>query len=162
MTKRMLLTVLALVGVAIASYLTLYKVGAIGTLSCSVGSCETVNTSRWSVFLGLPVAAWGLAFYVFLFAVAVLSIQPRWADSLGASKLLLALTGWGVLFSGWLTYLELFVIHAICVWCVASAILVTVMFVISLLEFRERRAGIVDDGLAGDPDAEGEGELLPD
>ena len=116
MTKRMLLTVLSLIGVAIATYLTLYKVGAIGTLSCSIGSCETVNTSRWSVFLGMPVAAWGLAFYVFLFAATLLSTQERWSESLGVSKLLLVLTGWGVLFSAWLTYLELFVIHAICVW----------------------------------------------
>jgi hypothetical protein len=45
-----------------------------------------------------------------------------------------------VLFSVWLTYLELFVIHAICQWCVVSAILVTVLFVISVLDLREVRA----------------------
>ena len=43
---------------AVSTYLTLYKLGYIGTLQCAVGSCETVNTSRWATFLGMPVAAW--------------------------------------------------------------------------------------------------------
>ena len=57
----MLIALLALVGALIAAYLTLYKVGVIGELVCQVGSCERVNSSRWAVFLGVPVAAWGLA-----------------------------------------------------------------------------------------------------
>jgi uncharacterized membrane protein len=139
--KRMILATLALAGVFIALYLTLYKIGAIGELSCSVGSCETVNTSRWARLFGLPVAAWGLGFYVMVFIVTLVGLQERFADSLGISKLLVGLTGWGVLFSGWLTYLELFVIHAICIWCVTSAILVLVMFLVSLLEFRDTKLG---------------------
>lgn len=134
----MLLALMAMAGVAIATYLTLYKTGAIGQLACSVGSCETVNTSRWSVLAGIPVAAWGLGFYVLLLAVCLAGVQPRWSESIAVSKALVGLTGWGVLFSGWLTYLELFQIHAICVWCVTSAVLVTVMFLVSLMEFREQ------------------------
>lgn len=127
-------------GVAIATYLTLYKTGAIGELTCSVGSCETVNTSQWSVFGGLPVAAWGLGFYLSVLAVALAGVQERWSSALWLSKLLLSLTGWGVLFSVWLTYLELFVIHAICIWCVTSAVLVCLMFIVSILEYREQAA----------------------
>ncbi|MEP7343907.1 MAG: vitamin K epoxide reductase family protein [Gemmatimonadaceae bacterium] len=140
MTKRMLLALMAMAGVAIATYLTLYKTGAIGELVCTVGSCETVNTSKWSVFLGFPVAAWGLAFYVLLLAVTLAGVQDRWSSSLAVSRALVGLTAWGVLFSGWLTYLELFVIHAICVWCVTSAVLVAAMFAVSLLEYREQVA----------------------
>lgn len=136
----MLLALLAMVGTAIATYLTLYKTGIIGQLACSVGSCETVNTSRWATFMGLPVAAWGLGFYAVVLAVALAGVQERWATSLVVSRALLALTAWGVLFSGWLTYLELFVIHAICVWCVTSAVVVAVMFLVSLFEFRETAA----------------------
>ena len=55
----MIVAALALAGIFISTYLTLYKLGMIGELTCSIGSCETVNTSRWSIFLGLPVAAWG-------------------------------------------------------------------------------------------------------
>ncbi len=136
----MLLALLAMAGVAIAAYLTLYKTGAIGELACTVGSCETVNTSKWSMLAGMPVAAWGLAYYVLLLAVALAGVQERWSESLAVSRALLVLTVWGVLFSGWLTYLELFVIHAICVWCVTSAVLVTVMCVVSAIEYREQVA----------------------
>ena len=136
----MLLALMAMAGVAIATYLTLYKTGVIGQLACSVGSCETVNTSKWATFLGLPVAAWGLGYYVSLLAVTLVGVQERWVGSLAISRVLLGLTLWGVAFSGWLTYLELFVIHAICVWCVTSAVLVAVMCIVSVLEYREQVA----------------------
>ena len=139
MTRRMLIAALAFAGVFLAIYLTLYKIGAIGQLACSVGDCETVNLSRWSRFLGMPVAAWGAGFYVLLFAVALAGTSERFAEDPRVSLALVALTGWGVLFSAWLTYLELFVIHAICMWCVVSAILVTVLFGLSVVDWREHR-----------------------
>lgn len=140
MSKRMVIAALALAGIFLATYLTLYKLGYIGALACSVGQCETVNLSRWATFGGLPVAAWGVGFYVSVFAVAFAGTTERFVDAPWVSHALLALTGWGVLFSGWLTYLELFVIHAICMWCVVSAMLVCVLFAISLLEWRARPA----------------------
>jgi uncharacterized membrane protein len=87
----------------------------------------------------VPVAAWGLGFYVAALVLAMLSIQEKYADSRVFSVALVALTGWGVLFSGWLTYLELFVINAICVWCVTSACIVAVMFLVSLADLRDFR-----------------------
>jgi uncharacterized membrane protein len=131
---------LAFIGVFLSTYLTLYKLGYIGELQCAVGSCETVNTSRWATFLGLPVAAWGLGFYVSTLALVFVGIQERYADSRAISLALVAMTGWGVLFSGWLTYLELFVIDAICMWCVISAGIVAIMFVVSLADLRDFRA----------------------
>src|SRR3954471_5863791 len=139
MTKRMLLALLALVGVFLSLYLTLYKVGIIGTLACSnFGSCETVQTSRWATFLGLPVAAWGLGYYALILALSFAGVQERWSESRGIPTLVLMLTGWGLLFSAYLTYLELFVIHAICTWCVGSAVLATSMFVVALLDWRNQ------------------------
>lgn len=140
MTKRMFVGVLAFIGVFLSTYLTLYKLGYIGELQCAVGSCETVNTSRWATFLGLPVAAWGLGFYVSTLALVFVGIQERYADSRAISLALVAMTGWGVLFSGWLTYLELFVIDAICMWCVISAGIVAIMFVVSLADLRDFRS----------------------
>ena len=58
----MLAALVALAGLFVATYLTLYKLGVVGTLSCSVGSCETVQLSRWAMLLGLPVAAWGVGY----------------------------------------------------------------------------------------------------
>jgi uncharacterized membrane protein len=142
-SKRQLVALLALLGLLIAIYLTLYKTGAIAALACSVGSCETVQMSRWATFLGLPVAAWGIVFYVALLGVALSGVQGSLADSRTVSIALVAVTGWGVLFSAWLTYLELFVIHAICQWCVVSAILVAIAFVIAWLDLRDQRRSSV-------------------
>ena len=137
----MIAALLALIGFFVALYLTLYKTGASGSISCSICSCETVNTSRWSTLLGLPVAAWGLGFYVAALTVSIAGSSDRWADERGPAVVLVALSGWGVLFSLWLTYLELFVIHAICMWCVISAIIVTLIFITSVLDLRDFAKG---------------------
>jgi uncharacterized membrane protein len=138
-TKRMIVAALALAGIFISIYLTLYKLGVIGELSCTIGSCETVNTSRWSTFLGLPVAAWGLFFYLDVFAVALAGTMPRLENEPLVSIVLVGQAAIGVLFSAWLTYLELAVIHAICIWCVTSAVIVLVIFLVSIADLRDRR-----------------------
>ena len=134
----MIIAALALGGVGLATYLAMYKLGMIGTLSCSIGQCETVNLSKWATLWGVPVAVWGVGFYVLLFAVALAGTTDRFVDAPWVSHALLGLTSWGVLFSGWLTYLELFVINAVCMFCVISAILVTVIFLVSVLEWKAR------------------------
>lgn len=139
MTRRMLTALVALVGVFVAAYLALYKLGVIGTLACGTGSCETVQLSKWATFLGLPVAVWGVAFYVVVFALAMAALQDRFAESRPLALTLLLVTGWGVLFSAWLTYLELGVIHAVCRYCVVSAVIATVLFVLALLDWRALR-----------------------
>ena len=139
----MLAALVALAGMFVALYLALYKLGYIGTLVCAVGSCEVVQTSRWAALLGVPVAVWGVGFYVAVLAVSLAGLSASLADSRGLSQLLAGMTGFGVLFSLWLTYLELFVIHAICQWCVVSAILTLALFVISLLDLRE--VGALED-----------------
>jgi uncharacterized membrane protein len=136
----MIVAALALAGIFISLYLTLFKIGVIGELSCSIGSCETVNTSKWSSFLGLPVAAWGLLFYVDVFAVALVGTIPRFENEPLISAILTGEAAVGVLFSAWLTYLELGVIHAICIWCVTSAVVVTLIFLLSALDLRESRS----------------------
>jgi uncharacterized membrane protein len=136
----MIVAALALAGIFISLYLTLYKIGIIGELSCSIGSCETVNLSKWSRFLGLPVAAWGLFFYIDVFAIALIGTFPRFEKEPLISLVLTAEAAVGVLFSAWLTYLELAVIHAICIWCVTSAVLVTLIFLTSALDLREMRS----------------------
>lgn len=141
MTRRMLTALVALVGLFVALYLALYKMGVIGALACGAGACETVQLSRWATFLGLPVATWGVGYYALVFALALASIQDRWSESRGLSLALLIATGWGVLFSAWLTYLELFVINAICRWCVVSAILAVGLFGLVLWDWRASRDG---------------------
>ena len=101
----MIVAILALAGIFVATYLLLYKLGMIGHLSCSIGSCETVNTSKWAKFLGVPVAGWGVAFYVVLFILALISTGERYAESRGMAQAIVAMAGTGVVFSAWLTWL---------------------------------------------------------
>jgi len=135
----MIVAALALAGILISTYLTLYKLGVIGELTCSIGSCETVNTSRWSVFLGIPVAAWGLVFYMDVFVIALVGTMPRFENEPFISVVLVAQAMIGVVFSAWLTYLELGVIHAICIWCVTSAAIVAAISLVSIADLREIR-----------------------
>lgn len=139
MKTRMGIALLAMGGVILALYLALYKLGIIGEMTCTVGSCETVQLSKWATFLGLPVAVWGVGAYVAVLALALTGLQPAFAESRTISWLLVGLNAWNVLFSGWLTYLELYVINAICMWCVISAILMSIIFVLSLLDLRATR-----------------------
>ena len=143
----MLAALVALAGLFVALYLTMFKMGYIGSLVCAVGSCETVQTSKWATLFGMPVAAWGVAFYLGVLAVSLGGMSASLQDRVGVSWLLVGLTATGVLFSLWLTYLELFVIHAICIWCVISAVLSVILLAVCILDLREVQA-IVDDQMA--------------
>ncbi len=129
---RQAIALLALVGLFVALYLWLYKIGAIGELKCGTGACEQVQTSRYAEFLGIPVALYGVVGYAALLGVALVGLQPAFLLKRGPTLLLAGLSSVGVAFTGYLTYLELFVIHAICRWCVVSAVIITVIWVVSL------------------------------
>ena len=130
------MALIALIGVFVSLYLTLYKIGYIGTLACGTGACETVQLSKWGDFLGVPVAGWGVVYYGVVLALAVTGVQERFAASRRLTTALLLVTGWGVLFTAWLTYLELFVIHAICRWCVGSATMTLLLFALALWDWK--------------------------
>lgn len=140
MTRRMAIVLLAMAGLFVAAYLYLYKLGLIGTLACGTGGCETVQLSPQSKFLGVDVSLIGLVGYAVLLGLGLLALQPRFAGRSWPVRAVPALSGGAVLFTGYLTYLEFFVIHAICRWCVASAVLITVLFVVSVLELRRPQA----------------------
>jgi uncharacterized membrane protein len=135
----MVVAALAAAGIFVALYLTLYKLGFFGELACGIGSCEVVNASRWAVLLGFPVAAWGLGFYLLIFTLAMVGLREDLVGSRAFGLALLVLATIGFLFSAWLTYLELFVIRAICQWCVVSAVLATAIFAAALLDYRDLR-----------------------
>ena len=134
--RRMSIASLALMGIFLALYLTLYKLGYIGHLACGLGSCERVNTSVWATFMHLPVAAWGVGFYVVTFVVALWGTSAAWIERREPAIVLTFLTTVGLLFSAWLTYLEVYVIGAICRFCVGSALLVFLIWILSLADLR--------------------------
>lgn len=133
MRHRMAVATLALVGLLVSIYLLLYKLGWTGPLVCgSGGGCERVQASRWAVFLGVPVAAYGVGGYLALLSIALLGLRERWLARPGPTRWLAFLSGVGCVFALYLTYLEIFVIRSICGWCVASAVIVGAILAVSL------------------------------
>lgn len=133
----MVVATLALAGLFVALYLWLWKLGVVGSLVCGPGgSCEYVQSSPQSVLLGVPVALYGVVGYLALFAIGLAGVQPRWAERTAPTILLAILSGVGVLFSAYLTYLEADVLHAWCRWCLGSAGIISAIFVTSLVGLR--------------------------
>lgn len=139
MKYRMAAALLSLIGLFVAAYLYLYKTGRIGTIACGTGGCETVQLSEWSRFMGIEVALIGVVGYVLMLGVTIAGLQPAQALRRWPAYTLLLLSGGALLFSGYLTYLELFVIHAICRWCVVSALIVLGIFIAAALDARQKR-----------------------
>lgn len=134
MNRRRTIAVLALLGVFDSLYLLLSKLGYIGELSCSIShGCDMVNSSSYSVFLGVPVSGIGLAGYLALFLVALVGTQPGRLNDPRPDRLLSLLAGLAVAFTVYLTYAELFVLRAICQWCVVSQVLIVAIFILSLI-----------------------------
>jgi len=136
---RMATAVLALIGLLVSTYLSLYKLGVIGGLTCQVGSCEQVQASPWAEFLHVPVSLWGVGAYVTILAIAIVGLQPRHQHARWVPLALFGLSAAGVAFSGWLTYIEAYVIEMWCQWCVTSAIIITIIFLLSIPGLRQAR-----------------------
>jgi uncharacterized membrane protein len=137
--NRMGIALLALIGILISAYMSAYKLGLFGTITCGTGGCETVQNSPWAVFMGVPVPYIGLAGYGLLFGLAMAGLQPRLADDRRIAALLAAGATVGLAFSAYLTYLEAAVIHAWCRWCIGSAVLAALIFIAALPELRRMR-----------------------
>jgi uncharacterized membrane protein len=119
---------LAVAGAAVAGYL-LYVRETDGTLLCATGGCEFVQSSPYAEVLGAPLA--GLGFVGLLALLALALARGEWAR-LGQATLALS----AVLFSGYLMFVQLFVIDAICQWCVVTDILTTAIAALALLRLR--------------------------
>lgn len=124
-TLRSVATFAATVGIGVATYIAIADSGG-GSPVCVGGShgCETVASSSYSHLLGVNISIFGVLGYVLLLAAAILR-----GDGARMGGFVLALVGFG--YSVFLTYLELFVIDAVCQWCVFSAILMTVLFAVN-------------------------------
>src|SRR5690348_7033289 len=124
---------LAVVGLGVATYLTVVHYVGFQLLACTGGSahssCQTVQSSQWSELVGIPVAVLGLIGYLGI--LGTLLIPDREESRLAT----LGLTLIGFAFSGYLTYRELHSIHAICEWCVSSAVILTILFACSVARY---------------------------
>ena len=125
---RVVLGVLAAAGLLISAYLTWVHFARVAPVCVGgSGACETVQSSRYAEVLGVPVSVLGLVGYASLLFSATLKGEV--GVYLGFLTALI-----GVLFSAYLTYLEVFVIHALCQWCVASAAIMVAALICSALQ----------------------------
>jgi len=128
--------VAAAAGVAVSAYLTFVKMSGGQPYCGPLAGCETVNTSIYSSILGIPVALFGLAA-----SATILGGALYWWRNRSRQGLLIAY-GLGLAslpILAYLTYLELFVIHAICVWCVAYAVTIVVGWLVAAREMLRAR-----------------------
>jgi uncharacterized membrane protein len=133
----------AALGVGVATYIAIADSGG-GSPVCLAGGsgCQTVADSSYSHLLGVNVAVFGIIGYLLLLASAFFA-----SDIARFGGFLVALAGFG--FSVYLTYIELFKIEAVCQWCVASALLMTVLFglnAIRLVGYAGAGGELVADG----------------
>lgn len=126
--------ILIVAGIGIASYLTYVKLFDVKPYCAGLGNCDAVQTSPYAELLGVPVAIWGLLSYLALLVLFVVKrLDWRGLGHLARQATFLG-TLVGVLYSAYLTYLELFVINEICPWCVASAIVMTALFALAVVD----------------------------
>jgi uncharacterized membrane protein len=117
-------SLVALAGLGIATYLTVVHYAGASPVCAISHGCETVQTSSYAKLAGVPVAVLGLIGYVLV--LGSLLRDDEVARMAGA---LIAFAGFA--FSAWLTYTEIAKIHAICIWCVGSAICMTVLMLLT-------------------------------
>lgn len=111
----------ALGGFLVSAYLLYVKVSGTDYV-CGISTCAVVNNSKYSYFLKFPVALLGVLYYL---TVLLLVIYKKLRFFLYVSII-------GVLFSAYLIYIEAFVIHAWCQWCMLSAWISVVLFVLAI------------------------------
>jgi uncharacterized membrane protein len=128
-TLKITLVVLTVIGLGVASYLTYVHYAGIKPVCTAGGSCAKVQTSIYSKLAGVPVALIGLIGYV---AILASLLVPETETSRFAT---VAFTVVGFGFSAYLTYRELFSIHAICEWCASSAVIMTVLMCLATWRF---------------------------
>lgn len=137
---RMAIAVLALVAGLVALYLHLWKLGLVGTLTCTSGrGCEIAMTSPWGWFLGFDVALIGAVGYALILGVALWGAQPGRAGSAVPTWALLALIVPAVLFTVRLKWAEWVVLKTFCPWCFESTVTIVLCLVLALLDLRRVR-----------------------
>ena len=118
------------IGFLDSAYLTVEHYNK-GILPCYIfEGCDQVTTSKYSTVANIPISLFGAIYYLAIFAAAILFLDTKYAPIL---YILILLPVAGFLLSLWFVYLQLFVIKAICLYCMVSAVTSTSLFIMSLI-----------------------------
>jgi uncharacterized membrane protein len=129
---RQFMTGLAIVGLLVSIYMTIYKVTNNEAMCIGSGACSTVNASRYSEVNGIPVALIGVGGYAAILALLFLEPRNAFLQENGIMALF-AISLVGFLFTLYLIYAEIFFIKALCPFCLASQIVMTIIFILSVV-----------------------------
>jgi uncharacterized membrane protein len=135
-TSNRIIFLLSLGGIALCAYMWSYQVSD-RIIPCTDKGCSHVLTSDYSHLFGIPVSVFGFFYYVF---VAFVSGERFFIKHNLLDKFLIALTAWGIIFSGYLRYLEFAKIGSICIWCWVSVVIILLISITLFLEKRSLRS----------------------
>ncbi|PKN94141.1 MAG: hypothetical protein CVU44_06995 [Chloroflexi bacterium HGW-Chloroflexi-6] len=124
----------SIAGIAISIYMTIYKLTDNNAMCMGSGDCATVNASQYSEIYGIPLGVIGLLGYLGILLMLVLEKRIKIFLEYG-NMIAMGMSFSGFVYSIYLTYLEIYVIKAICPFCVASAVAITLCFVFTFIRF---------------------------
>ena len=131
-TLKLAIYITSIIGLVDALYLTWVKLTHRVAFCGTYGGCETVNTSSYASILGIPIAVFGAGAYLVILILLFLENKGQfWKEN--SPILVFGITLVGVLYSIYLTYIEIAVLHAICPYCVVSGICMLVLFFLAIL-----------------------------
>jgi len=124
---------LAVLGALVSIYMTIYKLTSNNAMCLGSGDCSTVNASKYSSVYGIPVAFIGVLGYLAILALLLLETRAGKFFKNNSSLIVFGLAVTGFAFTLYLVYLEIFVIKALCPFCIASQITMTILFVLTIV-----------------------------
>jgi uncharacterized membrane protein len=123
---------LVIAGLLVSIYMTVYKLTSNDAMCLGSGDCSTVNASRYSEVYGIPVAVLGIVGYAAILVVHFLEHRSAFFKQ-NAALLIFGMALTGFLFTVYLIYVEIALIKALCPFCIASQVTMTIVFVISVI-----------------------------
>ena len=123
---------LALLGLAVSIYMTIFKLTDNEKMCIGNGGCSKVNSSTYAEVYGIPVALIGVGGYALIAALLFMEDRNQFLEQNG-TMLVFGLTLIGFLFTLYLIYVELALIHAICPFCLTSQVTMTILFILSII-----------------------------
>jgi uncharacterized membrane protein len=125
--------VFAVIGVLISIYMTIYKLTDNERMCIGNGGCSTVNASAYSSIYGIPVAVFGILGYLAILVALTLEVKGGKFLRQNATLATFGMALIGFLFSFYLLYLEIYVIKALCPFCISSQIAISILFILSVV-----------------------------
>ena len=123
---------LAILGILVSVYMTIFKLTENQKMCLGNGGCSVVNSSSYSEVSGIPVALIGVGGYLVILAILLIENRIRFFKQNG-TLIVFGLSLVGLLFTLYLIYVELALIHALCPFCVTSQITMTILFILSVI-----------------------------